>query len=235
MDVLLLEDEVNTREFFTMLLHSIPEVTNVMSTSEGKEAIQLARLHQPDLILLDIELINDDLTGLEVAQQIYSFDREAVLVFVTAHPQYALSSFAVHPYNYILKPIVIEEFKAIIKEVADNIKSHNKVNAPTLVVPAKRKKDFILKEDIIYIEAEGKQTIINAKAGQWITNQPLKELGHQLNSDFVRVHRSFIVNTKQIKSIIHLSDRTYEIELGDDWPKIPMSRSGYSKYKRLLS
>jgi len=234
MDVLLLEDEVNVREFFTVLLHSISEVNNVMAASSGKEAIQLARHHQPDLILLDIELVNDDLTGMEVAQQIYSFDREAVLIFVTAHPQYAISSFAVHPYSYILKPIVIEEFNAVIKEVADKINARDKQSAHTLVVPVKRKKDFILKEDIIFIEVQGKQSIIHAKSGQWVTNKPLEELGKQLNSDFIRAHRAFIVNTKQIKSIKSLSDRTYEIELGNGLPQIPMSRSGYSKYKRLL-
>jgi len=234
MDVLLLEDEVNTREFFTMLLHSIPGVTRVIATSSGEEAIQLAKHHQPDLILLDIELVNDDLTGLEVAQQIYDFDQEAYMIFVTAHSQYAISSFAVHPYSYILKPIVIEEFKSIISEVAAKVNLQVKQSADTIMVPVKRKKNFILKEDINFIEAQGKKTIISAKSGQWITNRPLGELEKQLNSDFIRVHRAFIVNKKQIKSITQISDRTYEIELRNCSHRIPMSRSAYSKYKRLF-
>jgi len=231
MDVLLLEDEVNTREFFTMLLYDIPGVTSVTSTCNGQEAINLARHHHPDLILLDIELINDDLNGMEVAKQIYTFDQEAYLVFLTAHSQYAISSFAVHPYSYILKPIVIEEFKAVIKEIVDKVNTKDMQSDHTLVVPSGHRKDFILKEDIRFIEVQGKQSIINTKLGQWATYKPLEELGKQLNDDFIRVHRSFIVNIKQIKSIKEIYDRTYEIELRDHAQKIPMSRNAYSKYK----
>ncbi len=235
MDVLLLEDEVSTRDFFTMLLHDIPGVTKVMSTSNGKEAINLARYHHPDLILLDIELVNDDLNGLEVAKQIYSFNQDACLVFLTAHSQYAISSFAVHPYSYILKPIVIDEFKAVIKEIADMVNAAGIRTDHALVVPFGHKKDFILKEDIRFIEVHGKQSIINTKFGQWTTYKPLEELEKQLNEDFIRVHRSFIVNIKQIKSIKEVYDRTYEIEIRDYSHKIPMSRNAYSKYKQRLN
>ena len=235
MDVLLLEDEVNTREFFTMLLHDIPGVTKVLATSSGEEAIRLARYHRPDLILLDIELVNDVLTGMEVAKQIFDFDQEAFMIFVTAHSQYAISSFAVHPYSYILKPIVIEEFKSIISEVAAKVDSQVKQSADKIMVPVRHKRSFILKEDINFIEVQGKQTIINAKSGQWVTNKPLVELEKQLNSDFIRVHRAFIVNKKQIKRITQISDRTYEIELQGCPKRIPMSRGAYSKHKKLFS
>ena len=234
MDVLLLEDEVNTREFFTMLLHSIPEVTKVIAAPCGEEAIRLAKHHRPDLILLDIELVNDDLTGMEVAKQIFDFDQEAFMIFVTAHSQYAISSFTVHPYSYILKPIVIEEFKSIISEVAAKVDSQVKQSADKIMVPVRHKRSFILKEDINFIEVQGKQTFIYAKSGQWVTSKPLVEIGSQLNSDFIRVHRAFIVNKKQIKSVTQISDRTYEIELQGCSQKVPMSRSAYSKHKRLF-
>ena len=231
MDVLLLEDDAYTREFFTMLLHDIPGVTKVMDTSSANEAINLARYYHPDLILLDIELTNDDLNGMEVAKHIYSFDQKAYLVFLTAHSQYAISSFAVHPYSYILKPIVIDEFKAVVKEIVDNVEQKNMQSDHTLVVPFGHKRDFILKEDIAFIEVRGKRSIINAKSGQWATYKPLEELEKQLNPDFIRVHRSFIVNLKQIKTVKEVYDRAYEIELKDYAHRIPMSRNAYSKYK----
>jgi DNA-binding LytR/AlgR family response regulator len=231
MDVLLLEDDAYTRRFFTTLLNNISEVTNVMDTSSGNEAINLAKYHHPDLILLDIELANDDLNGIDVANQIYSFDKEVYLVFLTAHSQYAISSFAVHPYSYILKPIVIEKFKALVKEIADKVTQKNMQSNHTLVVSFGRKKDFIFKDDIAFIEVRGKQSIINAKSGQWTTYQPLEKLEKQLDSAFIRVHRSFLVNIKQIKTIKEVYDRTYEIELRNFSQKIPMSRAAYSKHK----
>lgn len=231
MDVLVLEDDAYTREFFTMLLHDVPGVTNVMDTSSSKDAINLAQYHHPDLILLDIELINDDLNGLEVAKQIYSFDQDAFLVFLTAHSQYVINSFTVHPYSYILKPIVIDEFKAVIKEIADKVKAKAMQSDHTLVVPFGHQKYFILKDDIAFISVSGKQTTINAKTGQWATYKSLEELEKQLNHDFVRVHRSFLVNIKQVKTIKEVYDRTYEIELRDYPQKIPMNRNAYRKYK----
>lgn len=231
MNVLLLEDELYTRTFFTRLLYETPGVGQVMDTSSAHEAVNLARIHHPDLILLDIELANEDLTGLEVAKQIYSFDQEAYLVFLTAHSQYAISSFAVHPYSYILKPVVINEFKALITEIAGKVLSQDKQNHHALPVPFGHKTEFILKDDILFIEVLGKRSIINTKTGQWSTYQPLDEIAKQLNTNFIRVHRSFLVNSSQIKTIHMVHDRTYEIELRDARQKIPMSRNAYSKYK----
>jgi DNA-binding LytR/AlgR family response regulator len=72
---------------------------------------------------------------------------------------------------------------------------------------------------------------IHAQSGQWATYQPLEKLEKQLNSAFIRVHRSFLVNIKQIKTIKEVYDRTYEIELRDFSQKIPMSRNAYSKHR----
>ena len=78
-----------------------------MDTGCGSEAIELARINNFNLIILDIELNEDDINGLEVAKTIYAFNQEAYMVFVTAYSRYAVDSFAVHPYDYIIKPIVV--------------------------------------------------------------------------------------------------------------------------------
>jgi DNA-binding LytR/AlgR family response regulator len=119
-------------------------------------------------------------------------------------------------------------------EVLDKVNSQNRLNINTLMVQMNRKKCFILKEDINFIEVQGKISIINAESGQWTTNKTLKELGKQLNSNFIRVHRAFIVNKKQIISITQISDRVYEIELRNCSQKIPMSRNAYSKHKQMF-
>lgn len=91
-DVLVLEDEEYTRQFFKKLLFDLPQVSEVFDTSDSRDAIRLAKEHCPDLVLLDIELNGQDMNGLEVAKQIYSFDKDAYLVFVTGYTQYALDS-----------------------------------------------------------------------------------------------------------------------------------------------
>lgn len=233
-DILILEDDAYTREFFIMLLREISGVNNIIETSTGG-AIKLAKYHRPDLILLDIELNNDDLNGLEVAKHIYSFDQNVYLVFLTAHSQYAINSFAVHPYSYILKPIVIDEFIMAIKEIEDKVKEKRIQNDHSLVVSSGSWRYFIPKNDIVFIEARGKKTIINAKLEQWVTYRSLGSLNRQLNNDFIRVHRSFIVNLKQVKSLTKIYDRTYEIEFWDHSQKIPVSRNAYINNKHLFT
>ena len=127
--------------------------------------------------------------------------------------------------------IIVDDFKALIKEIADKVKIKDMQSGCTMVVPFGYKKDFVLKDEITFIEVQGKQSIINAKSGQWVTHRPLRELEKQLDNNFIRVHRSFIVNLKEVKSIKAIYDRTYEIELRHYSQKIPMSRTAYSKYK----
>lgn len=235
MEVLLLEDDHYFREFFKKLLYELPEVKMVRDTGNSQEAIKLTRLHQPDLIILDIELVDDEMNGLQVAQQIYSFNKEAYLLFLTAYSQYAISSFAVHPYSYILKPIVIEEFKSIVKEIADEINLKQLPNTNALCIKIGRKKYFICQDDIFFIEVQNKQCIIHTKSEKLAVNKTLEEIKKQLNDNFIRVHRSYIVNVKQIKSIQEIWDRTYAVDFLDYPYKARMSRNEYQKNSKYFT
>lgn len=233
LNILLLEDEKYTRMFFKKLLYEIPEVLLVIDTSNGKEAIQLARQNDFNLILLDIELMDDDINGLQVAKQIYEFNKEAYYVFVTAYAKYAVSSFAVHPYSYVLKPIVIDDFKALIKEIADRVNRNERQNN-NLIIQSADGKEFINMDDIIFIEIENKKSIIHSKHQKWYIYKSLDQINTQLNDSFLRVHRSYIVNKKQIKKIKAVWDRSYEIEFWDYPMKAQMSRYQYKKHKEML-
>jgi two-component system LytT family response regulator len=116
--VLILEDEDYTREFLKKLILDHLKTCTAFDTAYGTDAIQLTKQHCPDLIFLDIELTGQDLNGLDIAKQIYSFNKEAFLVFLTGYPQYAVSSFAVHPFSYVLKPININEFIGLLREIS---------------------------------------------------------------------------------------------------------------------
>ncbi len=232
MDVLVLEDDEYTREFIKTLLYELPDVASVKDTSSSDEAISMAKQQNPDLIILDIEIINDDLNGLDVAKEIYGFNQEVYMLFLTAYSQYAISSFVVHPYAYILKPVVIKEFQEIVGEIADKINQKNMQNDHALIINSGNKKEFIDKNEIIFIEVKNKKCIIHSRSGKWSLKQSLTELSRQLNDDFIRVHRSYMVNVKQIQSIRPIWDRTYEIEFRNYSQKAQMSRKQYRKYKK---
>ena len=105
-NILLLEDEHFTRRFLKKLVSENNFVNRVIDTPCGKEAINLARKYKPNIALLDIELApEEELNGIQVAKTIYDFNPEIYFVFITGYTQYVIESFAVHPYDYILKPV----------------------------------------------------------------------------------------------------------------------------------
>lgn len=233
-DVLILEDEEYTREFFKKMIVGIPQVAKVIDTGNGISAVQLVKKYHPDLILLDIELCGQDLNGLEVAKQIYAFDQEAYMVFVTGYSQYAVDSFSVHPYSYVLKPIIVNDFIELIKEIAEKIECRQQQSEDILVIKFGHDITHIIKNQILFIEKLNGHSLIHTYDGQFKTLKTLDELAQQLDSQFVRVHRSFIVNLQHIKRVTEVYDRSYEIEFNAYPEKAQMSRYQYQKYKKLF-
>lgn len=234
LNILLLEDDTNTREFFKKLLLEIPEVTQVLDTGSGNEAIELARLNNFNLIILDIELNEDDINGLEVAKRIYSFNQEAFMVFVTAYSRYAVDSFAVHPYDYVIKPIVVEEFINLIKEIADKV-SPNPFKNSYFPIKSDGEITYLPMQDIIFIEVQNNKAIFHTRKGMYYANNSLDEISKNLTNQFLRVHRSFIANIEQIYKVRPVYDRSYDIEFWNYQHKARMSRNQFKKYQELVT
>jgi two-component system LytT family response regulator len=232
--VLLLEDEEYNRDFIRQLLKEIPVVREIMETASGEEAIALAQENRPELILLDIELDKSDLNGLQVARNIYSFNKEAYMVFITAYSKYAIDSFEVHPYSYILKPIKVARFRELIEEIAEKTKQNDRLDYDILVVKHKNEIYHIKPGDIIFIEIQNNLSFIHTKEGIFESYLSLAEFEMMLDRNFLRVHKSFIVNLKQIKQTRGIFDRSYEIEFYGYDQKALMSRYKYPEYKRQM-
>lgn len=235
LNILLLEDDKNTREFFKKLLLEIPEVNQVLDTGSGNEALELARHNNFNLIILDIELNEDDINGLEVAKRIYAFNQEAYMVFVTAYSRYAIDSFAVHPYNYIIKPIVVDEFIDLIKEIAYKIAPSNPPEDYFFPIRSDGEITYLPMQDIIFIEVQNNKAIFHTRKGMYYANNSLEEISKNLNNQFLRVHRSFIANMRQIYKVRQIYDRSYDIEFWNYQHKARMSRNQYKKYQELVS
>lgn len=230
--VVVLEDEEYNRQFIKQLLDEIPVVDEVWTTASGEEAIILIRKHHPQLVLLDIELSGDELNGLQVARNIYSFNKEVYIVFITGYAQYAIDSFEVHPYSYILKPIKISKFRETIEEVADRLNSGNRDLNDMLIIKNKNGIYHLHKERIKFIEIHNNLALIHSADGLFESHLTLAEFEEILDPRFFRVHKSYIVNLRQVKQTRGIFDRSYEIEFYDYEPKALMSRYKYPEYKK---
>jgi len=234
--ILLLEDEPYTRRFLKKLVSENPFVDQVVDTSSGNEAISLAREHKPNIALLDIELApEEELNGIQVANNIYDFGPETFFVFTTGYSQYAVESFAVHPYDYILKPVKKDKVNEIISSLADKVKKRNgaRSSPDKIMIKVKNEISMIAPGDILFIEKQDKFNLVHTVNNIYKTNhQTLGELEDKLGCIFLRVHKSFIANLDRISKIREVSNRSYEIYFNGYDKTALMSRYKFEEHKQ---
>ncbi|WP_372752491.1 LytR/AlgR family response regulator transcription factor [Labilibaculum sp.] len=190
------------------------------------DAMEFLQDHEVQLIYLDIQM--PDLTGVEFAR---TLNNASKVIFTTAYEKYALEGFQLHALNYLLKPVSYEVFlKAAIHakeqfniaEAASNSTSENEISSSNdyLFVKANYQLRRINYQDIIYIEGLKDYVKIHLESEQrpLVFNATMKSLEERLpKENFMRVHRSFIVNLDKVTTI-----ERYRIVFGKE--RIPISK-----------
>ncbi len=162
--------------------------------------------HQVDLMFLDIQM--PQLTGLEFLK---SLANPPKVIFTTAYSEYALDGFELNALDYLLKPISFDRFfKAVNKyrsvsgsSSTSDAGSNNENEADFMFVKADKKLVKINFDDILYIEGLKDYVIIRSADKRVITLQTMKSLNEKLpDSRFMRIHRSYIMNTDKIEALM---------------------------------
>lgn len=205
----IIDDEELARRSLKNLLVQLDLDVNVLgygtSAISGVKAIQE---HRPELIFLDIEMI--DGSGFEVLDVLERIDFD--VIFVTAHPNFALKAIKYEALDYILKPINPEELiSAINKHIRRTSKYEKQNHRLSLVkslslmkskvpIPHKGGVRFLEMEDVIRLEADGSYTTVYSNDERpHVVSKPLKFYATSLSEEvFVRVHRSHLVNVRYI-------------------------------------
>ena len=237
LEVLILEDEVYTLRYLQAIVSEHPMVKSVFETSDGKDAVRLAWEQKPNVALLDIELSpEDDYTGLEVAGIIAEISPATRFVFVTGYTQYALNSFTVHPYDYILKPITKDKIFDTLNGLAREYKQQSQSRPKRIVVQSGRQEIvFLVPSEIFFFERQGKTTLVHTRNGVYELARSLSSLTESLPGEFLRTHKSYIVNINRIRKVRNMGNRSWEIIFpGYDKPAL-LSRYKYEKYKELFA
>jgi len=245
LSVLLVDDEPHARRYLKQLLTQDDEVEVIHECKNGQEVLNFLKTQEPHIIFLDINM--PGISGVEVAEQLKS--TSSLIIFSTAYDQYALKAFEVEAFDYLVKPFGEERFYGVLnraKEVvhklqqasfseqfADLYKAYNQTLLPHLIEFVIKEKGFEKKvgvQEILYIEASGIYAVLHQKSGSVLYRTALNLLEQQLPPNFIRVHRTFIVNTDFIDSMKYLNNSTYSITMQNE-DVIISSR----KYKETLS
>jgi two-component system, LytTR family, response regulator len=225
--VVIVEDELHSRETLKNLLMEFCQPVEIMALSRNvEEAVSDIRTQQPDLIFLDVELQTG--TGFDVLTQLK--DMQFDVIFTTAFDHYAVKAIKYSSLDYLLKPIDIEELqqamaKAILRKGEQTQREKMDVLLSNLSSGSGRRKiclatadsvEFINVNDIIYCEANGSYTNFHFIGGrQLLVSKHLKEYENLLmECNFMRVHNSYLINLGEVKKFVK-SDGGYIVMNND--------------------
>ena len=214
---IIVDDEPLARSFLASILDDIEGVQVMAHCQNGFEAVKAVTEHLPDMMFLDIEM--PEMNGFDVIKAIQA-DILPKIVFTTAYAEYAIDAFRVHALNYVLKPLDDEDIRESIKRVTlalggeDSHPSKTMILSalePTeklsqnhsLIVKESDKIAFLDKGGIDWVEADGDYVCIHSSEKTHLIRATLKSIEAQLSqANFVRIHRSTIVNLDKVYEII---------------------------------
>ncbi len=180
--------------------------------TKPNEALKHLKKFPVDLLFLDIHM--PSLTGIDFYKQI---EQNTLVVFCTAHSQYAVEGFNLNALDYLLKPFTFERFKQAAEKAKDYFAQNDNLKADYIFIRADYSLQKINLEDILYIEAlDDYLKIYLHQQKTIVARMTMKLMLEKLpSSDFIRVHRSFIVPIKKVNTIrnktIYLLDKSIPI------------------------
>ncbi|AUC85093.1 DNA-binding response regulator [Polaribacter sp. ALD11] len=240
-NAIIIDDEVNACENLRYLLTEFCK--NITIVSEAKnvdDAIIQINKHKPQLIFLDIEMPQKN--GFQLLDAFTNINFQ--IIFVTAYDKYAIKAFEVSAIDYLLKPIDINRLQKAVEKVSKLLISGKKNNKLDLLndnrekiqkIAIPYKSDYVIVNlrDILCIEADRMYTIIHTINGKkYVAAKKLSYYEDLLckEQDFLRTHRSWIVNTSAIEMY---SKKDKKIQLKNEF-EIPISKSYKEKFEAIF-
>jgi two-component system LytT family response regulator len=249
--VIVADDEPIGRHRLVRLLQADPDTEVLAACADGEEAVEAIREHSPDVVLLDIQMPNLD--GFEVVAALGDA-HQPVVIFVTAHDQYALRAFEVHAFDYLLKPVDQDRLREAIGRAVssgpkaaqpsptrrilgllEELNARERARGRERVVVRTPERAFFLRTDTIdYIEAAGKFVHLHVGRTMHALRESMAELEQELDSSrFLRISRSVIINLDRIQEIQPWFQGDYVLILSDG-TKLTSTRGYRDNMRRLL-
>jgi two-component system, LytTR family, response regulator len=227
----IVEDEPLARNLMTDYVSKVPYLTLIEACSNPLKALEVLRVHQIDLLFLDIQM--PEITGINFLK---TLQKKPLVILTTAYSEYAIESYELDVVDYLLKPITFDRFlKAVDK--ANQRASHpqpvpvsrpGELPTPFVFVKDGTKLVKVMWDEILYVEGLKDYVTIHTRTQKVITLQRLKTLETQLPADrFVRVHHSYIIAIKAIDAI-----HKGEVQIGN--AMIPISDSYKKAFRDII-
>jgi len=227
---IIVDDELHGRENLRLIIETYcPELEVKDCAATVVLAIEMVKIHQPDVVFLDINM--PVLDGFDFLDEFEC--RDFMVVIVSAHQEFGINAVKAGAVDYLLKPINIKELKLCVKKLMA-IKTEKDKTKPTtknnnLIIPASHGFNVLQIDTILRLEADGCYTkIITNDKKSTMVSRTLKDFEVSLPKDtFFRIHKSHLINLKYIKDYSNLSGSFVSMT---DGCKVEISRRKSSEF-----
>jgi two-component system LytT family response regulator len=232
----IVDDEPLARKRITKLLHDASDVTVVGEAADGEEALRIVDDERPQVMFLDVQMPRMD--GFEVVRRIPEESRP-LIVFVTAYQQYALEAFRAAAVQYLLKPVEREPLRRALTRVRELVAARStpsltafleRVQQRTafmqhVAVKSKGRVRLVPVDEIDWFESAGNYVRLHVGSERFLLRQTMNDLERKLDpTQFVRIHRTTIVNLQLIRDTRPASHGDHVVVLHDG-TQLQMSRA----------
>nr|WP_294994144.1 response regulator [uncultured Sediminibacterium sp.] len=243
MKLIIIDDEPLARSIVKEYLQSFPDLELVQECGDGFEGVKAIQQHQPDLIILDVQM--PKINGFEMLELI---ENPPAVIFATAFEEFAIKAFEAHAVDYLLKPFSKERFtKAIEKWRATETQvQQNNTSAllNTVASTAQQQNRIVLKDNgkikiiptaqVQYFEAADDYVKIYTSEGVFLKHKTMQFFEQKMDPAlFIRIHRSYLVNVHLIARIDPY-EKDGHLAILSIGVRLPVSKSGYSRLKAAL-
>lgn len=213
---IIIDDETSSRNALRQKLHNhCKDVMIIGECENGEEGIENIEQKKPDIVFLDVEMPR--MNGFTMLQQLKNKNFE--VIFITAYDHYAIQAIKVSALDYLVKPVEVEDLKAAVEKVTQKRKQppgNNRVELllqnlldekkehQRIAISSMEGLQFVVTDDIIYMEANSNYTIFFLTGNRKVTaTKTLKDFEELLPASiFIRIHHSYLINKNGVEKYI---------------------------------
>lgn len=202
------DDNQNILEKLSNMLEKIfiknnYEAQIVFKSGNSQEILNYVDSNKVDVLFLDIKLQNDK-TGLEIAEAIRKKNKDAYLIFTTGHLEFAMIAYKYKTFDYIAKPLTIERLEETINRLFEDING-----LPKKYIKIDNKNTLIDENEIYYIKRNQMKIVFHTAEKDYEIYSSFNKISEILPKNFIRCHKSYIVNINNITNVDSVESRLY--------------------------
>ena len=243
--VLIVDDESLARERLKRLLAEVEGYVCCGEAATGVEAVAKSLRLEPDIVLMDIRM--PEMDGLSAAEKLMDMSRPPAVIFCTAYDQYAVAAFQVQAMGYLLKPVRREALtqaltqarrlnRAQLSGLQRELQATDNDGETPQYLSARTHRGIerIEVAQIYYAMADQKYVTLYHTGGEVLVDDSLKELEERLAPQFLRVHRSALINLRYLEALRRDTRGSYSVVLRGVGQEVPVSRRMLAQVKEVL-